>query len=196
MAHFEPRPDPHCGAVCWGACCSGGPTFQVTSGPSDLKLQMPPLMNPFECPPFWSWSRQGICGGWARHIMLRTTPLRCQEITGTTGGQRVGGAGQAAEDFWGAQTSPAAAAHHAVIPKHPGRADLSIVTHQAETALPVSRSALPSQGHPQGHAPGKRAQILDYHEGSNVLGRITLGKVITPPFTGRAFPSAGGLHSA
>lgn len=54
----------------------------------------------------------------------------------------------------------AAAAHHAVIPKHPGRADLSIVTHQAETALPVSGSALPSQGHPQGHTPGKHAQIL------------------------------------
>lgn len=72
--------------------------------------------------------------------------------------------------------------------RHPSAATsdwrcLALPSHQAETALPVSGSVVPSQG----HASGKQAQILDYLEGSNILGRITSGKVITPPFPGGHF---------
>lgn len=46
-------------------------------------------------------------------------------------------------------------------PQTPGRADLSMFAHQAETALPVSLSALHSQ-RPSG---GKHSEILGCPEG-------------------------------
>lgn len=56
----------------------------------------------------------------------------------------------------------AAAANDVGIPKHLGKADFSIFTHQAGAVLPISWSALRSQGRPY----EKHSQALGHQAGA------------------------------